>query len=159
MRVYLRVLLVRFFVGLLESFFRSAVDRITFVGALRGVPNRLFCFADTLVDEVSCTTSVPTLQVPHCACVDKILPSKYVCVILVNTSRIIIIFNDSNRLCNGCDCEKIEFFLLHTGVSSVVVLVIGWVSDVFIVTLVMYVLLLVFLSFTGLYCTVYGVLR
>ena len=163
-RVYVRVLFVRFlvgfFVGFLESFFRSAVDRITFVGALSGVPNRLFCFADTFVDEVSCTTSVPTLQVPHCACVDKILPSKYVCVILVNTTRNINEFlNNTDCVVCVSDCEKNEFFLLHVGVSSVGVLVIGWVSDVFIVTLLVYVLLLVFLPFTGLYCTLYGVLR
>ena len=147
MRVYVRVLLLRF----LEGFFWSTVDRITFVGALSGVPNRLFCFADTFVDEVFCTTSVPALQVPHCACVDKILPSSHICVILVNMTRNISEFlNNADCVVGISDCKKFEFFLLHMGVSPVIVLIICWVSDVFIVALIVYVLLLVFLPFTGL---------
>lgn len=166
LRVYVRFLrdfTLPFFLALLTVFLEGFFDfgnglvRYTFFGALSGVPNRLFCFADTFLDKSFRTSSVPTLQVPHCASVDEILPSQYVCVILVNTRRIIIVFNDSNRLSDGRDCEKIEFFLLHLGVSSVVVLVIVCVSDVFIVTLVVYVLLLVFLLFTGLYCTIYDV--
>ena len=154
MRVYVRLLLVRF----LEGFFRSAVDRITFVGALSGVPNRLFCFADTFVDEGCCTTSVPTLQVPHCACVDKILPSSHICVILVNITRNMSEFLN-NLDCVVCvsDCEKFEFFLLHMGVSSVIVLIICWVSDAFIVILVFVLVLLVNIPFTGSCSTLQGV--
>jgi len=120
-RVLVRALRVRF----LERFFRL-FGGVTFFVALRGRSKCLLWLTDALVYESCCATSVPTLQVPHCACVDKVLPSKYICVILVNMIRNIREFLN-NVDCVGCvsDCKKVEFFLLHVGDSSVCVLVIG----------------------------------
>ena len=120
MRVLVRALRVRF----LERFFRL-FGGVTFFGALSVVPDSLLCFTYALVYESLCATSVPTLQVPHCACVDKVLPSKYICVILVSMIRNIREFlNNADGV--GCvsDCKKVEFFWLHVGDSSVWVLVI-----------------------------------
>ena len=45
----------------LEGFFNFGFVRYTFVGALRGSPNRLFGFTDTFFNETSCCTAVPSL--------------------------------------------------------------------------------------------------
>ena len=140
-RVLVRALRVRF----LEGFFRL-FGGVTRFGALSVFPNRLLCFTDSFVYEVACGSSVPTLQVPHCACVDKILPSVYICVILVNTTRNINEFlNNADCVVRVSDCKKVEFFLFHLGVSFVLVLVISCVSGVNIDTSVFVIVLLVFL--------------
>lgn len=141
-RVLVRALRVRF----LEGFFDFEIGLVTRFGALSVFPNRFLCFTESFVYEVACGSSVPTLQVPHCACVDKILPSMYICVILVNTTRNINEFlNNADCVVRVSNCKKVEFFLFHLGVSFVLVLVIGCVSGVNIDTSVFVIVLLVFL--------------